>query len=68
MQKWRLIVANNNDRHLLDLMTKQAKTMEYALEECIKQFDYSNNKEWQEDFKQEMIEHAKQRVKNEFSV
>ena len=58
-------MANNNDRHLLDLMTKQAKIMEYALEECIKQFDYSNNKEWREDFKQAMIEHSKQRVKNE---
>ena len=61
-------MANNHDRHLLDLMTKQAKTMEYALEECIKQFDYSNNKEWREDFKQAMIEHAKQRVKNESGV
>ena len=61
-------MANNNDRHLLDLMTKQAKIMEYALEECIKQFDYSNNKEWREDFKQAMIGHAKQRVNNESGV
>lgn len=61
-------MANNNDRHLLDLMTKQAKIMEYALEECIKQFDYSNNKEWREDFKQAMIEHSKQRFKNESGV
>ena len=61
-------MANNNDRHLLDLMTKQAKIMEYALEECIKQFDYSNNTEWREDFKQAMIEHAKQRVKNESGI
>jgi hypothetical protein len=49
-------------------MTKQAKTMEYALEECIKQFDYSNNKEWREDFKQAMIDHAKQWIKNESGV
>jgi hypothetical protein len=49
-------------------MTKQAKIMEYALEECIKQFDYSNNTEWREDFKQAMIEHAKQRVKNESGI
>jgi hypothetical protein len=49
-------------------MTKQAKIMEYALEECVKQFDYSNNKEWREDFKNMMIEHAKQRVKNESGV
>jgi hypothetical protein len=61
-------MANNNDRHLLDLMAKQAKVMEYAREECIKQFDYSNNKEWREDFKQAMIGHAKQRVKNESGV
>ena len=61
-------MANNNDRHLLGLMTKQAKIMEYALEECVKQFDYSNNKEWREDFKQAMIGHAKQRVKNESGV
>lgn len=61
-------MANNNNRHLLDLMTKQAKIMEYALEECIRQFDYSNNTEWREDFKQAMIEHAKQRVKNESGV
>jgi len=61
-------MANNNDRHLLDLIAKQAKIMEYALEECIKQFDYSNNKEWQQDFKNMMIEHAKQRVKNESGV
>jgi hypothetical protein len=61
-------MADNNDRHLLDLMTKQAKIMEYALEECVKQFDYSNNKEWREDFKQAMIGHAKQRVKNESGV
>jgi hypothetical protein len=61
-------MANNNDRHLLDLMTKKAKIMEYALEECVKQFDYSNNKEWREDFKQAMIGHAKQRVKNESGV
>jgi hypothetical protein len=61
-------MANNNDRHLLDLMTKQAKIMEYALDECVKQFDYSNNKEWREDFKQAMIGHAKQRVKNESGV
>jgi hypothetical protein len=61
-------MANNNDRHLLDLMTKQAKIMEYALEECVKQFDYSNNKEWREDFKQAMIGHAKQRVNNESGV
>jgi len=61
-------MANNNDRHLLDLMSKQAKIMEYALEECVKQFDYSNNQEWREDFKQAMIGHAKQRVKNESGV
>lgn len=61
-------MANNNDRHLLDLMTKQVKIMEYALEECVKQFDYSNDKQWQQDFKNMMIEHAKERVKNESGV
>jgi hypothetical protein len=49
-------------------MTKQAKIMEYALEECVKQFDYSSDKQWQQDFKNMMIEHAKQRVKNESGV
>ena len=58
-------VAHNHDRHFLDLMTKQAKLMEYALDECIRQFDYSNNKQWREDFKEMMITHAKERLKNE---
>lgn len=58
-------MANNYDRHFLDLMIKQSKIMEYALEECIKQFDYSNNKEWREDFKQAMVGHAKKRVEDE---
>lgn len=61
-------MADNNDRHLLDLMNKQAKIMEYALEECVKQFDYSNDKQWQQDFKNMMIEHAKERVKNESGI
>jgi hypothetical protein len=58
-------MAHNHDRHFLDLMTKEVKTMEYALEECIKQFDYSNNKQWRDDFKAMMITHAKDRLKRE---
>ena len=58
-------MANNHDRHFLDLMTKRAKLMEYALEECIRQFDYSNAKEWRDEFKEMMIHHAKERLKNE---
>jgi hypothetical protein len=42
--------------------------MEYALEECVKQFDYSSDKQWQQDFKNMMIEHAKKRVKDESGV
>jgi len=60
-----LNMANNHDRHFLDLMIKRAKIMEYALEECIKQFDYNNDKEWQNNFKEMMVSHAKERVKNE---
>ena len=58
-------MPNNHDRHFLDLMTKQAKLMEYALDECIRQFDYSNDKQWREDFKEIMIVHAKERLKCE---
>lgn len=58
-------MANNNDRHILDLVIKQYKIMEYALEECIKQFDYNDNKEWQANFKEMMISHAKKRFKYE---
>lgn len=39
--------------------------MEYALEECIKQFDYSNDKNWRKDFKENMIIHAKERFRRE---
>jgi hypothetical protein len=46
-------------------MTKQAQLMEYALDECIRQFDYSGDSEWREDFKQMMIVHAKDRLKRE---
>lgn len=58
-------MPHNHDRHFLDLMTKQAKLMEYALDECIRQFDYSVNNQWREDFKQMMIAHAKERLKRE---
>lgn len=58
-------MANNHDRHLLDLIIKQSKVMEYALEECIKQFDYSNDKNWRKDFKENMIIHAKERFRRE---
>lgn len=58
-------MANNHDRYFLDLMTKQCKVMEYALEECIRQFDYNNNQEWRDNFKEMMIHHAKERVKRE---
>ena len=58
-------MANNHDRHFLDLMTKHCKVMEYALEECIRQFDYNNSQEWRDNFKEMMIYHAKKRVKNE---
>lgn len=54
-------MANNYDRHFLDLIIKQSKIMEYALEECIKQFDYNNDKEWQINFKNMMMEHGKKR-------
>ena len=58
-------MANNHDRHFLDLMTKQAKLMEYALEECICQFDYSNDRQWREDFKEMMLKHAKDKLNAE---
>ena len=58
-------MPHNHDRHFLDLMTKQAQLMEYALDECIRQFDYSGDSEWREDFKQMMIAHAKDRLKRE---
>jgi hypothetical protein len=57
----------NNDRDFLDLMIKQAKLMEYALEESIRQFDYNNNAEWRRDFKGMMIKHASDRLKKEES-
>jgi len=55
----------NRHREFLDLMTKEAKLMEYALDECIRQFDYSGDSQWREDFKQMMIAHAKDRLKRE---
>lgn len=58
-------MANNHDRHFLDLMTKEVKTMEYALEECIRQFDYNGDRQWRDDFKAMMITHAKERLKRE---
>lgn len=58
-------MANNHDRHFLDLMTKEVKTMEYALEECIRQFDYNSDSQWRDDFKAMMITHAKERLKRE---
>ena len=54
-------MANNHDRHFLDLMVKKVKVLEYALEECVKQFDYQNDPEWQRNFKEMMIEHGKNR-------
>ena len=55
----------NRHREFLDLMIKEAKLMEYALDECIRQFDYNNDSQWREDFKQMMIVHAKERLKRE---
>lgn len=58
-------MSSNNDRDFLYLMTKQAKLMEYALEESIRQFDYNNNPEWRKDFKERMFNHARERLKKE---
>lgn len=58
-------MANNHDRHFLDLMTKQCRLFELALEECIAQFDYNNDKEWQKDFKETMLKHAEKRLRDE---
>ena len=58
-------MANNYDRHFLDLIIKQSKIMEYALEECIKQFDYNNDKKWQVNFKEMMLKHAKEKIQRE---
>lgn len=58
-------MSMNNDRDFLDLMIKQAKLMEYALEESIRQFDYNNNAEWRRDFKAMMIKHASDRLRKE---
>ena len=55
-------MADNHDRRFLDLQIKQTKLMEYALEECIKQFDYSADPKWQANFKQMMINLAKNRM------
>jgi hypothetical protein len=58
-------MASNHDRHFLDLMTKQCRLFELALEECIAQFDYNNNKEWQANFKENMLKHAKDKMRHE---
>jgi hypothetical protein len=36
--------------------------MEYALEECIKQFDFQGDPKWQANFKEMMIKLAKNRL------
>ena len=48
-----------------DVQNQQAKIFEYALEECIAQFDYSNDEQWRKNFKQMMISHAEKRLKEE---
>ena len=55
-------MADNNDRRFLDLQIKQTKIMEYALEECIKQFDFQGDPKWQANFKEMMIKLAKNRL------
>ena len=40
--------------------TRRAKIFELALEECIAQFDYSNNKKWRKDFKEAMVKIAEE--------
>jgi hypothetical protein len=55
----------NRHREFLDLMIKEAKLMEYALDECIRQFDYNSDSQWRDDFKAMMITHAKERLKRE---
>jgi len=52
-------MENDRDQHLI---TKRSKIMEYALEECIKQFDYSNSRKWRNDFKENMLKHARERL------
>ncbi len=42
-----------------------SKLYKYALEECIKQFDYSNDKNWRLDFENMMLEFAQQRIDRE---
>lgn len=57
-------MADNHDRHFLDLMTKEARVFELALEEAIAQFDYSNDPKWRQEFKEMMIKHAKGKCEN----
>lgn len=58
-------MAHNHDRHFLDLMVKQSRLFELALEETIAQFDYNNDSQWREDFKQIMLKHAKDKLNAE---
>ena len=55
-------MADNHDRRFLDLQIRQTQIMEYALEECIKQFDYNADPKWQANFKETMIKLAKNRL------
>jgi hypothetical protein len=44
----------------ITFLERQASVFELALEECIKQFDYSNNRQWREELKSFLVDIAKE--------
>ncbi len=56
-------MMNENKKINKDLLQK-ITILEFALEECIKQFDYSNNKKWRNEFKKNMMIHAQNQFDN----
>lgn len=46
-------------------LEKQARVFELALEEIIKQFDYSDDKVWRDDMKRIMLDIARRQYENE---
>ena len=46
-------------------LEKHARVFELALEQCILQFDYSDDKRWRNDFKAIMLDIAKEKYEKE---
>lgn len=46
-----------------DELRYKLRVMEEALDECLRQFDYSGDMQWREDFKGMMIKHAENNLK-----